>query len=271
MENSREQMIAGLREAVEKMKESLALMERELAFLEGDKSAFLDQEFDLSLDVPEAVEVEIPGEEADIPAAVGTDIPEEVFPEEYETPEEEEDNNPDGNLFGLFASTYNDEQPVGAPAWEASEPAPEPESEQASLMEQETKPLPEPLIEPEPAMVKPAVQDSPAVPENINEMEAAHRKPSLMDLMEEKLAWRVDMPGSPVHNILSAVSLNDRVMFINTLFGGDPIRFQETVAYFNSLEFFDDAFAYVKEHFPDWDLESGNVYRFMMAVRRKLR
>jgi len=111
----------------------------------------------------------------------------------------------------------------------------------------------------------------PAEPENINEAEALHRKPSLIDMVEEKPAWRTDIPGAPVHNILSAVSLNDRVMFINALFDGDPLRFQETVASLNSMESFDEAESYVRGHFDGWDLGSDTVYRFMMAVRRKLR
>jgi len=257
MENIREQMIANLREAIEKQKESLSLMEKELAFLEGDKSVFNDQEFDITLDeldIPVALVTDEPAEPV---AEVTEDIPEDpedvtevsieemqpevslVGPEETVQEELQEESQGDGyeefkaggresggDLFGLFADEYDREK----------------------VVEKEIS----------------------AEPENINELEAAHRKPTLMDVMEEKLAWRVDIPGAPVHNILSAVSLNDRVMFINSLFGGDPIKFQETVAFFNSLESFSEAEAYVREHYREWDLGSDIVYRFMMAVRRRL-
>ena len=48
---------------------------------------------------------------------------------------------------------------------------------------------------------------------------------AVMDVMAEKQAWRTDRPGSPVKNIISAISLNDRVLLINSLFKEDPILF----------------------------------------------
>jgi len=32
-----------------------------------------------------------------------------------------------------------------------------------------------------------------------------------------------------------------------------------------------EAVHYLSETFPEWDLDSDDVYRFMMAVRRKVR
>jgi hypothetical protein len=93
---------------------------------------------------------------------------------------------------------------------------------------------------------------------------------AVMDVMAEKQAWRTDRPGTPVKNIISAISLNDRVLLINVLFKEDPILFQETIARFNGMASFDEAVAYVGEQFPDWDLNSETVYRLMMAIRRKL-
>ena len=95
--------------------------------------------------------------------------------------------------------------------------------------------------------------------------------PAVIDLMTAKLAWKNDMPGSPVKNVLSAISLNDRVLFINTLFGEDPVKFSKTIQTFNGYESLAQAEAYIAENFADWNLESDVVYRFMMAVRRKLK
>ena len=83
-------------------------------------------------------------------------------------------------------------------------------------------------------------------------------------------AWRTGLPGSPVRNILSAISLNDRVLFINTLFQEDPALFQSTIAQFNEMQTLDEAEAYIETHFPGWNLDSDIAFRFMMAVRRKL-
>ena len=82
--------------------------------------------------------------------------------------------------------------------------------------------------------------------------------------------WMIDLPGSPVANVISAISLNDRVLFINTLFKEDPSLFQQTIAAFNGMESIGEAISYVIANFPDWNLNSEVVYRLMMAVRRKL-
>ena len=91
-----------------------------------------------------------------------------------------------------------------------------------------------------------------------------------MDVMAEKQAWRTDRPGMPVKNIISAISLNDRVYLINTLFGEDPMLFQETIGKFNAMGSLSEALAFIAENHSDWDMSSEPVYRLMMAVRRKL-
>ena len=79
------------------------------------------------------------------------------------------------------------------------------------------------------------------------------------------------MPGSPVRDIRSAISLNDRILFINGLFAQDPMAFQDTLTRINHMESLEDVIAYVVAERPEWDLESEIVYRFMMAVRRKVK
>ncbi len=93
---------------------------------------------------------------------------------------------------------------------------------------------------------------------------------AVMDVMAEKQAWRVDRPGTQVKNIISAISLNDRVLLINVLFREDPMLFQNTIAAFNAMASLDEAVAYVQTNFPEWNMNSEPVYRLMMAVRRKL-
>ena len=101
-------------------------------------------------------------------------------------------------------------------------------------------------------------------------LDTAKADTAVMDVMAEKQAWRTDRPGMPVRNIISAISLNDRVYLINTLFGEDPMLFQETISKFNAMGSLSEALAYIGEKHPDWDMNSEPVYRLMMAVRRKL-
>ena len=93
----------------------------------------------------------------------------------------------------------------------------------------------------------------------------------IIDTMTDMQAWRTDMPGSPVKDVRSAISLNDRILFINKLFDEDPMAFQEAIGKVNSFETFAQVVEYIITEHSDWNLESDTVYRFMMAVRRKVR
>lgn len=82
--------------------------------------------------------------------------------------------------------------------------------------------------------------------------------------------WRKDNPGMLVKNIRSGISLLDRAQFIGTLFKEDFSLYDNTIAQLNSMSTLDEAVAYIKANFPQWNLGSDVVYRFMMAVRKKL-
>ena len=94
---------------------------------------------------------------------------------------------------------------------------------------------------------------------------------AVIDVLEDKRAWKTDMPGAPVRDIRSAISLNDRVLFINRLFNEDPISFQDMLSKINNMTSIEEVIEAVVAEHPDWDLGSEIVYRFMMAVRRKIR
>ena len=190
------------------------------------------------------------------------DLPVEEVPEEMPAPAEPSDDLP----FDLPVEETPVEEPVQeAPV--AAEPEIEPVAEAAS--EPMTEDLPEEILledhaaeetapiivaEPEPEeVVKPLVKEA------------------IIDAMTEKQAWRTDMPGTQVKDVRLAISLHERVLFINHLFSEDPMAFQTTVNKVNASASLDEVVEYVKETFPQWDLDSDLVYRFMMAVRRKIR
>ena len=93
---------------------------------------------------------------------------------------------------------------------------------------------------------------------------------AVIDAMSARETWRTDRPGSPVKDIRSAISLNDRVLFINMLFNEDAMSFQECITHLNEISTLDEAVNYVVSVHPEWEMDSEIVYRFMMAVRRKL-
>lgn len=182
------------------------------------------------------------------------------------------------------------------------------ESEPAEPVETSVEPdLPEAAIEPdlpEPEPSEPVVANEPeepadaqdaAAPVSVNADEAgdvnslfgavedvhkAHRKglndravsvKAVMDMKPEKPEWYTAIPGPEVKDIRSAISLNDRVMFITTLFRDDSMLFQDVVSKVNAMTSLDKVADYLTSTFPEWDMYSDMVYRFMMAVRRKLR
>ena len=159
----------------------------------------------------------------------------------------------------------------------------EPVAEPAPVVEPE--PVAEPVVEQVPAVVavpepepeatpEPEEEDLPLFAEPESILEVAQKSPkasrAVIDVMEDKQAWRTDMPGAPVKDLLSAISLNDRVQFINVLFNEDPAAFQQARARINMMETLDEVIEYITAEF-DWDLNSQVVYRFMMAVRRKVK
>ena len=105
---------------------------------------------------------------------------------------------------------------------------------------------------------------------SINDVQSRKIHKRLMDSASGTPKWKTDLPGSPVRNIISAISLNDRVLMINKLFREDPQLFQQTITDLNAMVSFADAEDYINGHFGDWKMDSEAVYRFMMAVRRKL-
>ena len=111
--------------------------------------------------------------------------------------------------------------------------------------------------------------DLPA-PELLIDAAAANAKPVIIDMMAAKEAWRTAIPGSPVKDIRSAISLHDRIIFINGLFDEDPMLFQQVLTAINSMSSLNEVVDYIAEMRPDWDMESDEVYRFMMAVRRRI-
>lgn len=142
--------------------------------------------------------------------------------------------------------------------------------------------LPEEIAEEAPAEAPAEIaEEAPAEPEveldlfgepvlRVNEKLGAGRSRSVVEKMEQKEAWRTAMPGAAVKDVRSAISLNDRVLFIRELFGGDAGLFQKAVDDINAMGSLDEMVAYVNERHPGWDLDSDTVYRLMMAVRRKL-
>ncbi len=147
-----------------------------------------------------------------------------------------------------------------------------PADEPSEILESDAKPIQEPTLDIGPEIgIKPTPEPEPEAKPKAAILDSQKAETAVMDVMAEKQAWRTDRPGSEVKNVISAISLNDRVLLINVLFKEDPILFQNTINAFNGMSNLEEAITYVHVNFPEWDMNSEPVYRLMMAVRRKLR
>lgn len=185
------------------------------------------------------------------------DVPAEPAEEQFEEPAEEQFEEPVEETF-----QENVEEQVEEPVEVLME---EPAEEPVMFIEEPVEPVADedddlPIFaEPEP---EPVPQAAP--------IDSKPRQ-AVIDSMTDRQAWRTDMPGTPVKDIRSAISLNDRILFINMLFGQDPMAFQDVLTKINQMISLDEVVDFVVTGRPEWDLESETVYRFMMAVRRKIR
>lgn len=193
----------------------------------------------------------------DVPAEPAEEQFEEPAEEQFEEPTEEQFEEPVEETF-----QENVEEQVEEPVEVLME---EPAEEPVMFIEEPVEPVADedddlPIFaEPEP---EPVPQAAP--------IDSKPRQ-AVIDSMTDRQAWRTDMPGTPVKDIRSAISLNDRILFINMLFGQDPMAFQDALTKINQMASLDEVVDFVVNERPEWDLESETVYRFMMAVRRKIR
>lgn len=306
MDKSPKEILAELDAELSALKARVGEIEKKVELLRNELDLEPAEPLDLGTadylyDIADAVPEDIPAE--NVPEAVADDMPADVFADNAgesvgesvpdDIPEPESESEPEA-------------EPEAEPETEdLPESEPEVEQEPAQEVEQESEDLPEAVpgkeiqaeteTEAEPEQV--AGTEPEPKPEDLPEEDgfslfggmaeeeepkarkakapSEHRQYSghkvIADQKYGNEAWRKDMPGPEVKDVRSAISLNDRVMFISTLFRDDSMLFQDVINKINALTTLEKAVQYLKENFPEWDMDSELVYRFMMSVRRKIR
>lgn len=302
MDKSPKEILAELDAELSALKARVGEIEKKVEQLRNELDLEPAEPLDLGTadylyDIADAVPEDIPAE--NVPEAVADDMPADVFADN--AGENVGESVPDD-----IPEAESEAEPEAEPETEdLPESDPEKEQESAQEVEQEPEDLPEavpgqeiqaePETEAEPEQV--AGTEPEPKPEDLpeedgfslfggmaEEEESKARKtkaPSeyrqysghkvIADQKYGNEAWRKDMPGPEVKDVRSAISLNDRVMFISTLFRDDSMLFQDVINKINALTTLEKAVQYLKENFPEWDMDSELVYRFMMSVRRKIR
>lgn len=249
MENKEQQILSEIKSMMASIRVQLERLDAKMAELQQvvDPEEFEAESIDLEIDEPLVAEqvVEEMVQEQEIPLAEEVEAAEESVEEPVEEvveAEAEVEDLPEEDL-----------------------PVEEAPVDDLPFFDEEPAPVEEPVLVAEEA---PAAEPAPVT---VAEKAESVAKPTVNDAMAAQQAWRKDMPGSQVRDIRSAISLNDRIIFINYLFKEDPMAFQESLTKINQMESLDQVVEYVCTDFPEWDLNSEIVYRFMMAVRRKVR
>ena len=310
MDKSPKEILAELDAELSALKARVGEIEKKVELLRNELDTEPAEPLDLGTadylyDIADAVPEDIPAE--NVPEAVADDMPADVFAENagVNVGESVPDDIPEAESEAESeAEPETEDLPESEPKVE-HEPAQEVEQESEDLPEadpgQEIQAEPEPEAEPEQVAgtepeAEPEQVAGPA-PEDLPEEDgfslfggmaeeeepkarktkapSEHRQYSghkvIADQKYGNEAWRKDMPGPEVKDVRSAISLNDRVMFISTLFRDDSMLFQDVINKINALTTLEKAVQYLKENFPEWDMDSELVYRFMMSVRRKIR
>lgn len=249
----RNEIIEELRREIAEIKSRVAVLEDKLAALENDKvepAEHIDLEQENILpDIAEIADVEEPVEE---PA------------------EEEIDDMPEGTVISEEETTEEPEAQEIEVKHETQEIEDMPE---ADVQDNAGDDLPEDdggSLFGGFGDVEPVCEKTRSV-RTINDANSSRVHKTIGESHTGSHAWLTDMPGPEVKDIRSAISLNDRVMFISSLFREDSMLFQDVVSRINAQTSIDKVVSYLEETFPEWNMDSELVYRFMMAVRRKIR
>lgn len=268
MDMDRNEIIEELRREIAEIKSRVAVLEDKLAALENDKAdpvehIDLEQE-NILPDIAEIADVEVTVEAPTVEPAEEEIEVKPVAEEIEDLPEE---------------TAVSEEEAAQEPESQEIESLQEPEA-------QEIEDMPEADVQDNAGddlpgddggslfggfgEVEPAPGKTRAV-KTVNDANSSRVHKTIGESHTGTRAWLNDMPGPEVKDIRSAISLNDRVMFISSLFREDSMLFQDVVSKINAQTSIDKVVSYLEETFPEWNMDSELVYRFMMAVRRKIR
>ena len=298
MDKSPKEILAELDSELSALKARVGEIEKKVELLRNELDLEPAEPLDLGTadylyDIADAVPEDIPAE--NVPEAVADDMPADVFAEnagenvgesvtdDIPEPESESESEPEPETEDLPESEpetelESEDLPEAEPEADSGkeiQAGPEPEAEPEQVAETELEPKPEDLPEEDGFSLFGGMAEEEEPKAKKAKAPSEHRQYSghkvIADQKYGNEAWRKDMPGPEVKDVRSAISLNDRVMFISTLFRDDSMLFQDVINKINALTTLEKAVQYLKENFPEWDMDSELVYRFMMSVRRKIR
>lgn len=265
MDNNRTEILAEIESRMQALREELGELENKVSELRksveaAEMCAAADETAPVDWSEVEMSVVETTQEPFVVDDMPEAELVEESFPETVLSPDDPADAEEELEVAVIES---------GEPEPAASEPV---AAEPAAEVQVAVEPVAEVPVAVEPAASEPVASEPVASEPAAHEVaasEPAVRQP-VAAMPQKRYAWQTDLPGVPVKNIRSAISLYDRALFINTLFREDYALYDKTVGDLNAASSLEEAEKYLMTYFPDWNYGSEVVYGFMMAVRKKL-
>jgi hypothetical protein len=167
---------------------------------------------------------------------------------------------PSETIFtGPIATPPPHEEPVSKPLYERTEPVAPPQYERPI----HEVPKPAAPVEERPAYQQPA--PAPAEEEKVltinQRMSAQYGQQTQSPLNTQK-----------INDLKSAITLNDKLMFVKDLFNGYSLAYSEAIEILNRFNNFDEAERFLKSNYytkNNWENKPGTVEKFYDLLRRR--
>ncbi len=188
-------------------------------------------------------------------------------------PNQNSDNESAGETT-VYSETANTHEPVPVPEpVPVSVPVVEKETELFHVPEPESAIIPEPVHEhvpvPEPEIAPEQPIDSvpPTASKSFLDQELTETpRSTLLKEPKEKLLTSTKMQA--VDDIMVAIGLNDRFLFIRELFNNDSDLFKSTILTLNNSNNWEEAVNYLDDNFS-WNSEDPTLVLFLSFLKRR--
>lgn len=178
-------------------------------------------------------------------------------------------------LYDLLTQVKNSPEETPSNVEEVVEE--QPKIEEIQAVEEVAEPISEPEKKEEEAQQEPEILfevdekqlETPAEPqetETTQNPEPERKQEAFASKQATDLGSKLGM--TPIKEIMSAISINDRFRFRLELFNKDQELFVRTVGVLNDCKSFSNALAYLQKNF-EWDYEKKEVEEFLQIVERR--
>lgn len=144
--------------------------------------------------------------------------------------------------------------------------------------EEEPEPAPEPVAE-KPAEEEPVAEKESKQKEkqtaNLNDRYSGEQKATLNEKLssnKQEKSLAEAHASKKVESIRKSITINQRFMFVNELFGGNTQQFNEAIEHLEQEENYKSALKHIQHHYAQsnqWDMDGNEVQEFLSVVARR--